>query len=784
MEHRAGGFRASTCLRTRAFWVLAGVLLAFSGVLCLLPLTGVLGFEHALVACLPVTVGATHYSLAMWRLRARMGEEGPGLGQVWTGIAGTAALGVLPSVLLVSLNALRVPNCDFVGGLVFYALFPGVGVLLGTSVGLALAAVPWRRTATALVYLLPLATILYGGWLMVTEPPVFAFGHFFGHFPGPIYDEVRRVTGAMVTFRLLTVGWSGLIVGLAILVAGRGGVAGLGNFVWRRAPVRPEEGAGIAATPRRAPGASLLVLLCAGLLLWGHLSRHRIGYVHDRRSIRAVLSATRTTPHFVIHYDPDSGAAPGIDLIARDHEFRYWQLSRFLGVEHKGRIHSYIFRDSGQKARLFGAERTMVARPWSGEMYLNHRGFPHRVLKHELAHVLSARFGAPPFRVSARWGVMVNMALVEGLAVAADWSSGRRSPHAWSKAMLELGTAPNLIRILGPTGFWTAAGRRAYTVAGSFSRFLIERYGIARYRRAYRNGDFPRVYRKPLARLVNEWRRYVLSLPLPKAEKRLARYRFRRRSIMQRRCPHEVADVVSRARSAAGLGSHTRAIRLYRQACRHDPGSIGLRLALARTMVGAGKLREARGLVDRVLAQGLPPVREALAMLQLARIDLLQGKIGRARVRLRKVLATRIPLGTSRLARVLLYATHNKQVGPTLVSYLVGSGRSGGILEVADALVRAPGDPVLSYLIGRRLHFGSRHARALPYLRTARAGLADPVLGREATRLSAVTRFHMKRYASAARLFRKLGGKGSSEGERLMAGDWMERCGWEGKQRR
>jgi hypothetical protein len=46
----------------------------------------------------------------------------------------------------------------------------------------------------------------------------------------------------------------------------------------------------------------------------------------------------------------------------------------------------------------------------------------------------------------------------------------------------------------------------AYTVAGSFVGFLIEKSGLPLFRRVYETGSYETVYGKSFAELEKEWR--------------------------------------------------------------------------------------------------------------------------------------------------------------------------------------------------------------------------------------------------------------------------------------
>ncbi len=136
-----------------------------------------------------------------------------------------------------------------------------------------------------------------------------------------------------------------------------------------------------------------------------------------------------------------------------------------------------------------GAAGTEYAKPWLGEIHLADAPLPHPLLRHELVHAIAAPLAPGPLHVPARAGVLVSAGLVEGLAVALEVPRGAWTVHEWSRAARDLGLLPDVARIVGPAGFWTQAPARAYTAAGSFLAFLLERHGAAAVARAYGTGD-------------------------------------------------------------------------------------------------------------------------------------------------------------------------------------------------------------------------------------------------------------------------------------------------------
>ena len=226
----------------------------------------------------------------------------------------------------------------------------------------------------------------------------------------------------------------------------------------------------------------------------------------------------------------------------------------------------FVHRSDEEKRRHVGAGATSFTKPWLREIHLTQAGWPHPVLRHELVHAVAAALDPGPLGVPARAGVLVAAGLVEGLAVALEVPRGSWTVHEWSAALGDLGMAPDVAGQLGPAGFWTTAPARAYTAAGSFIAFLLDRHGGAAVARLYRTGDFEAAFGRPLRPLVAEWQAFLAALPRPPGLAAAARARFSPPGPLRR-------PLRARGGGAGGAG-------LGRG--RPRPGRGGLRRAAAR----------------------------------------------------------------------------------------------------------------------------------------------------------------------------------------------------------
>ncbi|HSK28644.1 MAG TPA: hypothetical protein VLA17_01660 [Candidatus Limnocylindria bacterium] len=144
--------------------------------------------------------------------------------------------------------------------------------------------------------------------------------------------------------------------------------------------------------------------------------------------------------------------------------------------------------------------------------YFGNRGFIEMPLRRVRDHT-----GALLHEIVHVYAPHNNRFLAEGLAVylharfAGNPAFPNFSEDLRRSAARRLTTVPSL-KILNavrtPRPLSTVMNEEtAYTVAGSFVRFLIENYGLESFRKVYESEDYDKVYAKSLDLLETEWRR-------------------------------------------------------------------------------------------------------------------------------------------------------------------------------------------------------------------------------------------------------------------------------------
>ncbi len=661
-------------------------------------------------------------------------------------IVETLVLASIP-VAIVSIGAIWVRNCDWLAGLWRYALGPGIGACYGVAVGRFCNAL-FPRRAGLVVGLWWLGCAAFNLVHIYLHPQIFAYNPFVGYVAGAVYDDYIPVSTTWLLYRLHTLGQIGLLVALS-------------TRRWALA----------------IPFAVSFVLFTA--------FRGPVGYEITRERIIEELGGTVETAHFVIHYDASSeDLSDRIDALADDHEFRYRQLRELLKIEPDAKITSFVYGSRDQKARLMGAGKTYIAKPWTREVHLNAIEVGAPVLKHELAHVFGAEWAGGLFDIPMQYVVLPRMAMVEGFAVGLTWNSGRLTPHQWSAAMIELGFAAPMERILDATGFLAAHAGQAYTLSGSFLRWLLDTRGVEKFATLYSTGDIETAYGRPPAEMVAEWKAFLADrdqVPLSDDDLKLAEYRFDAPSKFHRVCALETAAWTRAANAARRERDFQTALELTEKVLSFEPDNPGKRLQHVAALLAADKRQEAldaaRAVADDERAGAVLRLR---ARMKAGDVLWLEGRLDEARTTF-EALADE-PLDEAGTRRVLVSAMAigwtDPQVRDGVRDYLMSRGAAADDSRSAIEAVaeRAPDNPVVRYLLARRLYADEDwKAAAAAHEQALRGGL-PPKLARAGHEQLGRTYLELRQLDWASEHFGKARDLHTSAGRRYELQDWIDRA--------
>ena len=683
---------------------------------------------------------------------------------------------LLTPLAIISLNQLRTPNCNYLEGLAFFGLLPMLSVVISSSIGVSWGLlIPRPKTATAVALLTIVGSLVWSVVRFYNSPAIFAYDPFFGYFPGSLYDEDVSLRAPLLWARAFHVS-----VAVALLAL-------LAQFVdVHRVQLR-------WSARRKHTGALLILLICGAAgsaLAWGG---GHLGFNVATEDVVRTLGGVMRTEHFEIFY-PRTLDRKEADRLAEDHEFRYAQLSSFFGAA-PPKLRSFVYKTADQKRDLMGAANVYIAKPWRKEIHIQYKAFPHRVLKHELAHVFAGTYGDPIFGVSLGAYFVPNVGLIEGAATAVDWrSDGELTPHDQAALLVALNRAPP-IEDLFSIRFLHHASNRAYALAGSFCRYLIERFGIAKFATLYRNGGhFVEVYGQALPDLAHAWTLHIQEIKVPKWRIELAKEHFRRPSIFRRPCAHEIANLRREAEEAVTWHEHGRATEIQRTICRYDPDNPKHELVFMRRLARSAGADAALAHRDRFLAHPMlnkPLLRRGLEMLG----DYSWIKNKQANAQSYYAQALRLPAGSTGRRVVKLKNLAIQSADPLrrlLMSYLVipldrqrNAARDVHIAKrVAEVLQSTRGYPIELrgiglYLLANRLISADECALALPVLRRClQLNLPTQDFVLEALQYLGECSYKVGDWVRAASAFSRIETEAPGSGLRNTARDWLARVEW------
>ncbi len=744
---------------SRRFRVWAGLIGVCAAALCFAPLFNTLGYEFSIVAG-GIAGLASGYLGAAAVDQARRLRRNRSVGSLFC-LAWTlsAALIAVPFALI-SLNALRVHNCHYAAGLMYYALIPLVSVTYGSAAGVffGLWAATLRR-ASLLWTLWVAGSIAAAAAHVLIHPPIFAYHSLLGLVQGAIYDDEMTASWTLLAARALA-----LLTACAFLTA-----------AWTfHSPQRQRLSlrALFYGKPKRRLPAALLAFCAAGLA-FGWIYRSEIGWRPTRAALEAALSGRYDTKHFIIRYDDLPSIRDDIEQIALDHEYRYDQLRKFFGFELNSKIRSYIYTDGEMKRRLQGSQNAHMADPFNLEIHLLHDPFPHRSLKHELAHLFAGEF-QPVFKLSPAVG------LIEGAAEAAAWDDARMTPHQKSKHMLLEERLPRLKTLMSPVGFWQTPSGRSYAAAGSFSRWLIEEHGIEAFGRAYAAGDFKKAYNRSLSALEKDWLFFLAEIPLNVQQRVEAQRIATRLGIFDRACPHVSANLRAEGWEHYARGNYAKAERAFQKLAEMEPNDPEHARRILWTQRAAhdweGLKRSAREL-SMLKNAGVYRLMEAM----LAFGDAFWWTDAPEMARKSYATIVERPPGSDlyRAAAVKLSALELDGESQEWARRGLGDQRPEiRIYALQQLRIKEPEWRYGAYLLGRALYNAREWGGALDLLNEAGRKMEDREFVYETLRLRALCLYRLNRLHEASSAFQSAADASPLDAGRRAMMDWHERVQW------
>ena len=727
-----------------AFAAIVGVVLAF------IPLLAVHGVESALAlgVLLPPWVAATAASYTEQHRGTR------GIDLILRTIGAGLLIWAIP-VALLALSSLRTRQCAPGEGLAFIVLGPAVGCALATCTGVWVAGSTSRpRLSPWIAAAIPLGAALLGLWAFYATPTVHVFGAFAGYFPGAIYDDLVQIPTRYLTYRATMVV---AILSLAVLF----------DALW-------DPSSGTLDLRGRAGSHVGAVAVCVGTLgivAASYWHGDHLGHWVSEEYLIDRLGKTEQGRYCVAHM-PRETQPDDAQRLVEDCDFHVERTRKLVGLSSTEPVAAYFFRNQNEKKGLIGVGRTLIAKPWRGEVYLQIAGWPHPVLGHEVVHAVLGEVGRGPFSVAATFGGLIpNPGIIEGAAVALAWDLREDlDPDQWSRIMMDRKELPAASTVMS-VQFSALPARRAYMAAGSIVRFLIATRGMDALLEAYRSGAI-----EGLEELEAQWHAYLREVPVTPHERGVAEVELARPSIFSAVCPHELAKLQAHLSGDTAAGDDARTIETCRAILEIDESEPRAQAALVGALARTDNDAEALVELDALRAtMNAPKPIVAAALEQYADARWTRGNLEEAATLYGELLALPRTDGPARQSEVKKLALGASPAERDVVyEMLLGRSSSPVVVHLAQTLASMRNDGLGQYLEARQLMAQNRFALALPLLQDAkRLRLPTPRLDHELSRLLGITFFGLGRYRESAESWRQRAGV--SRAADAEAWRWLER---------
>lgn len=469
------------------------------------PLTNTIHFEFSVVNAIILFLFGGLFSIKLHKaveLNIRL---------AWLKIYKFLLLLICVPFVLGVLSTLFFSLCPLNEGILFFIVITIPSLLFGFITGSFISAIVWRFrniiffVLFVILLLLPLVEFYF-------NPQIYFYNPIFGFYPGTIYDEDLNVDAVLLLYRFFNFLFFSI----------------LGLYAY-------------FPLVKRKFNRLQVLLATAVIISLFFLFKPALNFSTTFSKMTNELGKSLQTRHLNIYYPEQLEKEEPIVLVGIKHEYYFEQVTKELQLQNQRKVVSFIYNNPLQKRKLFGSGNANVAKPWSNQIYLNYSTYDIS-LKHELVHVLAGDFGTTPLLVAENF----NTAMIEGIAMAIENDYDGYPVHYMAKMADQAGYKFPISKLFSGLSFFSQFPTVSYIYAGSFIKYLIDKYGIEKIKNLYSDIDFPKYFNKSIVELEQEYNNYLASLEID-FNKHKAQLYFGGQPIFQKYCPRTAAYETKKA---------------------------------------------------------------------------------------------------------------------------------------------------------------------------------------------------------------------------------------------
>ncbi len=479
-------------------------------------------------------------------------------------------------LFVVLIHFFFVEICSFIDGIVFYFVISIVSGLIASLLAEIIFIIsPKKHYLLLFVSLIILISIplleLY------FNPQIYFYSPLIGFFPGSIYDEDINVDFKLITYRVLN-----LLFVFSLFLIFRKNI-----FKKKIIPV----------------------LLILGGLITSFFISPILGFSTTESRLNKILPNKIGINNFEIHYDKIDSLEQKVILL--HHNYYYLELKKSIKTTPRRKVTVYLFNNDEDKRIYFGSGNADVSKPWLYQIYLDRNSW-RTTLNHELAHVFSAEFGNSLLKLAGDY----NPFLIEGFATAKDpFFDIYNIDHL--AAIHHKNSNKNILReIYNGLNIFGFNSTVSYIYSGSFSKYLIENYGIDKFKRYYANNNFEEVYKKEFTAVSNEYFDYLKNLSVD-SNQSLYSYYFGRKALIQKDCPRYIAKKIKEGWRLFEEGEFAESKEIFQNVLSHTENYSAL-VGLSECLIKEKSFSEVANILESFIPKFANTPYEFLLRLRLA----------------------------------------------------------------------------------------------------------------------------------------------------------------------
>jgi tetratricopeptide (TPR) repeat protein len=327
-------------------------------------------------------------------------------------------------------------------------------------------------------------------------------------------------------------------------------------------------------------------------------------------------------------------------------------------------------------------------------------------------------------------------------------------------------------------GFASQQSSVSYVLAGSFCRYLIDRYGMRNLLLVYRSLDYRAVYGRSLEELSREWETYLDRVPLDDEDQDGIDALFRRPPIFRKVCARVLARRAGEARASLARKEYAVAESLYARVYADGRGYDALAGYLTSALRG-GRMSVLTSALDTLILPDDHPARYLPLFINIGDAYWSSGEPEKAYALYNRVYQADFTEGYTEAAALRLLAMNRDPGGKKLLPlFLADLSDSLRLVAIDSLLAGDPESRMLRYMKARSQLREGDFAGVVAVLTNLDLTTADLALEAIRLRYLGQALYRLGRFAEARTAFWiSLNAEDTDIGEEKVD-TWLDRCEW------